>query len=116
MNNKLLPCPFCGGKAKVHVTYETEFVTCTKCGCRTEVIVGDYYDEGFMDGLQALEKWNTRKPMEWIVERLEEQTDKYADEYASAKVDAKLSKANRVGGCITGLEKAIEIVKEELAK
>lgn len=109
---QLLPCPFCGGEAKVHVTYETEFVTCTKCGCRTETTVGDYCDEGFMDGSQAIKKWNTRKLMERIVERLEEQ----ADEYTLMKVDAKLSKAHRAGGYITGLEKAIEIVKEKFAK
>lgn len=51
---ELLPCPFCGGEAKV----ENEFlgtwkVRCQKCSCE----VGRYW---FWTERHAIEAWNTR--------------------------------------------------------
>lgn len=69
---KLLPCPFCGGEAELHTDYDTEWIECTQCHCSTAKQAGDYYDEGFMDGTYVIPIWNTRKPMERIVEQLEE--------------------------------------------
>ena len=65
---KLLPCPFCGGEAKVCKYY---FIQCTKCG--TSTLTHTNREE-------AIESWNTRKPMQEIMERLEEEkTKKYKD-------------------------------------
>ena len=58
---KLLPCPFCGGEA---LECKTK-VICSKCTC---TVYGRNIDI-------ARKLWNTRKPMERIMERLEERTD-----------------------------------------
>lgn len=57
---KLLPCPFCGSEAEVHITYDAEWIECKGCHLKTEAVIGDYYDEGFMDGSIAIKRWNTR--------------------------------------------------------
>jgi hypothetical protein len=54
-------CPKCGGRPKLRLGYDTEYVECTKCGFSTEVCVGDYYDEGFMNGDMAIPIWNNIK-------------------------------------------------------
>ena len=61
---KLLPCPFCGGEATLHNNFLTDKfkVWCNECDCRTDV---------YSDKEEAIEKWNTRKTMERIVDRLE---------------------------------------------
>lgn len=59
---KLLPCPFCGGEAVFGTVCRT-WIKCKKCGYETE----------WTDDAQWLvDTWNTRKPMDDIVERLKE--------------------------------------------
>lgn len=72
---KLLPCPFCGGEAEVFTSDEIGYlgndrytVKCGSCICGT----GHYKDRQ-----RAIEMWNTRKPMERIVEQLEEKKNMY---------------------------------------
>lgn len=55
---KLNPCPKCGGMAILVVDYDFEYVICADCGSKTETIIGDYYDEGFMDGSYCIHRWN----------------------------------------------------------
>lgn len=69
---KLLPCPFCGGE-KVISTYNN-FVPALLCGgCGAMMTIpmsfGDTYED---KERELLRKWNTRIPMQEIVERLEE--------------------------------------------
>lgn len=52
------PCPKCGGNGILKTTYDTEQIVCENCGCHTEKEVGDYYDEGFMDGSYVIPQWN----------------------------------------------------------
>jgi Lar family restriction alleviation protein len=58
--DKLMPCPFCGGEAKLH-TYRTSedsegaHVECASCGARTEAT-----DDAYGDAATARMIWNTR--------------------------------------------------------
>ena len=90
---KLLPCPFCGGEAeycKGDWIGKEYWVKCTKCSCKTSL--SNNYKK-------PIDEWNTRKPMERIIEKLEDKKwgtsewrDKWRDEI--------------IGECI-------EVVKEE---
>lgn len=51
-------CCKCGGKGKLITTYDTEQVICESCKVRTNIEMGDYYDEGFMDGSYVIPQWN----------------------------------------------------------
>ena len=84
---KLLPCPFCGGEAKF-ATSSRHWIECTKCGAQTEYTG---YEE-------AIAIWNTRKPMQEIVEQLEaniESSDKYIREYDDSEVQRAYNKGMR---------------------
>lgn len=58
----LLNCPFCGGEAKV---YDGQ-VVCTNCWSGSAC-------ENTTE--KAIEKWNTRKPIDKIVEELEKRQE-----------------------------------------
>ena len=107
MQNKLLPCPFCGGEAKLikHfiVALDTEYrqVFCTSCCAKRPV-------EKFFTEEEAIKHWNTRKPMERIVERLEERHKFYENRFE------EMSGTDRDvedWGSIKSYADAIEIVK-----
>ena len=85
---KLKSCPFCGGEAKVY----NGQVVCTKCwsGSACEDTTE-----------KAIEIWNTRKPMDRIVEQLEEQK---TPNKSMSKTESILRRRN--------FEDAIEIVKK----
>ena len=66
-DKRLLSCPFCGGEAKYIEDkdfFVSRFVTCTKCGIETR--------RNYLRKDLAIKDWNTRKPMERIVEQLED--------------------------------------------
>ena len=81
--SELKRCPFCGG--------EVRFV---KTGCSSRGKIGHLYCDGCKESFfkndiwhtesELYEKWNTRKPLERVIERLEEQAEeckKYWDEF-----------------------------------
>lgn len=81
-NTELKPCPFCGGNAFVFMDEYGKFgIKCKGCG----LIFGIEVEDGIelKDGWKAVfdnsgsarEAWNTRKPMERIVEQLSEQLE-----------------------------------------
>ncbi len=119
---KLLHCPFCGGE---HIDYSVKTcgrwerkyhvaMYCKDCNCygarvlitptestRYEVENNPKYKK------LAIEQWNTRKPMNEIIGRLEaniESSDKYIREYADTNTERAFNK---------GLRASLRVVKEE---
>ena len=108
---KLKRCPSCGGEI---IKIEKERMgmggcelyakaVCKNCGLSTKKFL--IWDKE--DILKVYEAWNTRKPMDRIVERLEEEKSdcQHYDENGKLFYE-ETSRKN-------GISKAIEIVKEE---
>lgn len=108
MTDKLKPCPFCGGEAvlryiKPHTHYIVDmpdygggaFIECTECTCGISAETED----------GAIKAWNTRKPMDRIVEQLEENAD-----YEPVDFDCGDVACTAIDYFIA-LDTAIEIVK-----
>lgn len=105
----LLNCPFCGGEAEFHRTpvksnggwCDSVVVRCKVCEARTNRVLydakkhpnGEEYDE-------ALKAWNTRKPLERVIEKLE-------NEVKDLREDCNYIDAYKY-------EEAIKIIKDEL--
>jgi len=69
---KLLPCPFCGGEAHKRIAFPCDpdglEMNLHIVGCKTcDIEFSWLWDEEV-----AIELWNTRKPMDRIVEELEQ--------------------------------------------
>ena len=96
---KLLPCPFCGGKAEIGDCGSGTF----KIQCENDCIAGNNH---FLrkDINVLVRAWNTRKPMERILKRL-----------SSKEVLENVAPSDDVltNGYVKGIKKAIEICKEE---
>ena len=102
-NDKLLPCPFCGGEAefcKGDWIGKEYWVKCTKCICKTSL--SNNYNE-------PIKAWNTRKPMERIVEQLEKEIDPYY--FLEPSWETREVRTNKHKGFCDGICKAIKIVK-----
>lgn len=108
----LKPCPFCGGEAIIRIvephTHRIKrasilldypggaFIECNNCTC---AMSGETEYE-------VVAAWNQRKPMERILELLNESYDRLHKRYITSRDLIDLGKKY-------GLEIAIEIVKEE---
>ena len=89
-DKRLKRCPFCGGEAGV-AGYKYMWVECNGCGASTTTV--DCRED-------AIKVWNTRKPVDDVVEALENAS--YTARCFNATVD------------YLNLDMAIEIVKEHL--
>ena len=58
MTYKLLPCPFCGGKARWRYRKPIGWVMCKKCGA-SSATVSDNYEEADCQQ-EAIAAWNSR--------------------------------------------------------
>jgi Lar family restriction alleviation protein len=100
---KLLPCPFCGGKAKVIRRKKSSnddgflFEVSVKCEvCDSES------RRCLEDENKAIMIWNTRKPMERIIEKLEGKSRFYN---SASAVDQNIRRS---------VKESIDIVKEQV--
>ena len=131
-----ISCPYCGGESVSVKHKEVRFYgfnglgfkkhrmkaycVCNKCGATGTPIYYDGYSNagyGFYDkehlptyscGEEAIKSWNTRKPMEQIVERLEEKLSDTVYEKATQEVNESY-----MDGLSVGFADAIYIVKAE---
>ena len=105
-DKRLLSCPFCGGEAKINIFLGNYCVTCTEC-------MGAIFPSRGMKKEEAIKAWNTRKPMETIVERLEEEIKKCDRNYREYMCDFYVEGMAAARSTKYGMNKAIEIIKEE---
>lgn len=109
--SELKRCPFCGGEAKLMRFPKCErkyVVICENEQCMASV--GNYSQSKE----KAIEAWNTRKPMERIVEQLEECYERYEDlEYNEHLENGQSLDFEYCHGKKDGVNESIEIVIEE---
>ena len=102
-DERLKPCPFCGGEAVIRYdNCNKAYIEC-KHGC---VRTPSYWNNLVI----IIETWNTRKPMERIVERLENELE-LADKEKERNARENPLQFDSVKGYATGIYNAIEIVK-----
>lgn len=99
---KLKPCPFCGGEATLRKSELAGLyhIACFECGCRQDA---SYKKE------TVIKAWNTRKPMERIVEQLEADRNELQEIIGSGARDIY---KNTNFGYLTAINKAIKIVQK----
>lgn len=103
MSNKLLPCPCCGSD-KVKIVGDTPYhwVFCKECDLESGQSVT-------IEG--ATKKWNTRKPMEQILEKIAtRRTQSFCDYEKEDDVHKGLIYLTRA----VAYDEAIEVVKEKM--
>lgn len=99
-NDKLLPCPFCGGEARWGTVLKT-WIVCESCGFETP------YSQ---DTEKTERLWNTRKPMERITEQLEKELY-LADAEKRRLASENPMQFDSAKGYATGISNALDIVK-----
>lgn len=106
MEDRLKPCPFCGGEAgytnaQLPNGTEVYYIECLECGASSAV---------YGTAEKACREWNTRKPMDRIVEQLEKLPYKTKTIMRESKEVPEYFETVRVDKYIRQ-DKAIEIVK-----
>ena len=79
--SELKRCPFCGGEAKTEEHfkqwdgryYEVTHISCRLCGCSSNTISEMECKDRKKRKEEAIAAWNARRPVERILERLEEE-------------------------------------------
>lgn len=104
---ELKKCPFCGGEAELYMKEDVCFLCCSECDCQARQCETEE---------EAIEAWNTRKPIDKVVEQLEDiqnfemQTGKgYCPD---RKTECRYMNSD-LGCGYCAFDKAIEIVKGE---
>lgn len=121
MQNKLKPCPLCGGSVMIALFgNEMHWLSITRsgeedsCKCRLFLQSKLLYPDATCEEIEAarqelIERWNTRKPMERIVEQLEDSERK---SFNKCREEIELFKEEYWRGNMNGFGKAIEIVRK----
>ena len=101
---KLLKCPFCGGEA---TTYKSKIGFGVMCKytpfCCTMV--------GYKTKEEAIKAWNTRKPVDDLLERLEDMIT-FAENMPPVRDEYSAISYEKAESFIEAYKDAIEIVKE----
>jgi transposase-like protein len=118
---KLLSCPFCGGEAIYEIDTKDEIVDkipslfCNWCKFTFTVENDSPYmeDEKTHEYLKekTIKAWNTRVPMQKIVERLEEEVNSWGKVYNVIKNRGYID--DYTVGAYDGYRNSVTIVKEE---
>ena len=74
---KLLPCPFCGGEARLNHGISLDGIDGWVAECSNYQCIAHSSDSIYYSQDAAIAQWNTRKPMERIIERIENARQKY---------------------------------------
>ena len=101
-DKRLKRCPFCGGEAEIttrSVYMWEHIVVCKECGASSKPTGGIAPSQA---RIKAIKSWNTRKPVDDVVEALKEKAY-YLEETEYHH-----------GMIVVDLDDAIEIVKEHL--
>ena len=106
-SDKLLPCPFCGGE-NIHST-RFNWTPAIMCECGAVMTVQMDFSKN--KEAELVRRWNTRKPMKRIVERLE--NEKGFEVFVFSVSSRNCGNSYKIG-YETGINEAIEIVKEEM--
>ena len=117
--SELKKCPFCNGEVCLEIGYDDETPmefwtiksTKTDSGCTCEdIFIESYYFDEENEKEDAKRKlikaWNTRTPVERIIERLEE-------DYVESRNSIDIEKDFYLGMC-QGLQYAINHIREEM--
>lgn len=113
---KLKRCPFCGGEAEIEYEgvdgyyqkyYSWVHVVCKNCYATT----GRTYGDKDRSKAYAIRAWNTRKPLQEIVENLEAELLVASLEVELCASDNSLE-IDSAKGYANGVASAIETVKE----
>ena len=118
---KLLNCPFCGGEAVVEEHfkqwdgryYEVTHISCRSCWCSSKTISEMECKDRKKRKEEAIKSWNTRKPMERILEKLNERIEHHVKLVNYEMNMGTIVDVERHEEAIKATDKAIEIVKEE---
>ena len=102
-SDRLLSCPFCGGEAGIDSDKIGKGKSLYYAYCKNDCITQYGY---YSSKESAIKAWNTRKPMESILERLN-------DKLMTAVDCANIYDNPTYDVIIECCEEAIEIVKEE---
>lgn len=100
----VLSCPFC--KEELEIVGKGHYFAHKINGCILQHLCFEIDDD------EAVKRWNTRKPMDDIVERFEESMERQWCYYNNAKGTGNIRQMDYSDGCAEGLTTAIEIVKE----
>ena len=106
---KLLSCPFCGGEAILR--------DCSILGweanCKDENCIGYTTSIKYQTQEEAIEKWNTRKPMERIVERLKKERIEMKEEREEAIEYEDEQIVFATNNQIRAFDYSLRVIKEE---
>lgn len=91
----LKKCPFCGGEARMEAEAIGKEKYLYSVSCINDCVTQGIYHKTVDSAIKA---WNTRKPVENVLERLEEQAeeckkywDEFDDEYAFGGMNAYMN-------------------------
>lgn len=92
MTEKLKPCPFCGRSPYIQKrpVAQKKCIYAVKCHCG---VLTHFMERQY----KAIEVWNTRKPMERIVEQLEEEKSYSCSPQYNKAIDRAIKIVKRGG-------------------